>query len=225
MKAGRLVLGLALLFVLAVLVLDMSGSGPRGTGSDHVSPVAFAATVPGGSTVCQPIVAPAHDTARVQMLIGTYGRPVPRLDLSFNGPGGTVAAGTLAAGGKEGTIIIPVHKLAGGEASSFCLHVSGHSQVVFGGEGSPISAASELVDGKAQQGRVSLLYLRAGSESWWELLPSLDHRFGLGKASVFGDWTLPVLALMLLGVWVAAIRLLLGEIGRDERELRHGEAT
>ncbi|HEY7829685.1 MAG TPA: hypothetical protein VIC06_03880 [Solirubrobacteraceae bacterium] len=217
MTAGRLVLGLALLLVLAVLVLDMSGSAPRGTGSDHVSPVSFAATVPGGGNVCQPIVPLPVDAARAQLLIGTYGRPVPALGLSFGGPSGTVATGSLAAGGKEGPIIIPIHRVASGEANSFCLHVGGHSTVVFGGEGSPIAAATELVNGKQQGGRVSVLYLRSGNESWWQLLPSLDHRFGLGKAYVFGDWTLPVLALMLLGVWIAAIRLLLHELRREAR--------
>ena len=210
MKAlGRVALGLALLAVLAVLVLDMSGSAPRGAGSDHISPVVFAATVPGGGSVCQPIAPLPSDARRVQLLIGTYGRPVPELGVTFGGAGGAVIAqGTLPAGGKEGTVTLPIHRVARGEAASFCLHVGGRSTVVLGGEGGPIGATSELVNGQAQSGRVSLLYLRGGSESWWELLPSLDHRFGLGKASLFGDWTLPAMALLLLGVWVCAVRLL-----------------
>ncbi len=203
-----------------------------------MSPVSFAATVPGGGTVCQPIAPPPVDLARAQLLIGTYGRPVPNLTLSFNGPAGTVITGTLPGGGHEGTVVIPVHRVApaagagagstgagpagaaaagsGAEtASSFCLHAGGHATVVFGGEGSPIGADTELVNGAQRGGRVSLLYLRNGSESWWQLLPSLDRRFGLGKAYVFGDWTLPVLALILLGVWFAAIRLLLRELRRE----------
>jgi hypothetical protein len=40
----------------------------------------------------------------------------------------------------------------------------------------------------------------------------LTRRFGLGKASFFGDWTLPVAALLLLGVWVATVRLLAREL-------------
>ncbi len=40
----------------------------------------------------------------------------------------------------------------------------------------------------------------------------LDERFGLGKASLFGDWTLPAMALALLGVWIAAVRLLAKEL-------------
>lgn len=224
--AARLALGLAALLVAGVLVLELSGSAPRSAGSDHNNPAVFAATVPGGGTVCQPIVPLPEDVARAQLLIGTYGHPVPALQLTFSGAAGVVASGTRPAGGSEGTIVIPVHRVSGtgagtgsgSVASSFCLHVGGRSTVALGGEGGPIGASSELVNGVAQGGRVSLLYLRAGSESWWALLPSLDHRFGLGKASFFGDWTLPVLALMLLGVWVAALRLLLRTLRESERE-------
>jgi hypothetical protein len=219
LKAARLVLPLAALLILALLALELSGAAPRSAGSDHNNPAVFAATVPGGGTLCQPIVPLPLDVARAQLLIGTYGRPVPTLRLSFSGVGGgAVAAGARAAGGREGTVVIPVHRLGGGVAASFCLHVGGHSTVALGGEGGPVGASSEVVDGQPQGGRVSLLYLRAGSESWWQLLPSLDHRFGLGKASLFGNWTLPVLALLLLGVWIAAVRLLL-------RTLRESEAT
>lgn len=216
MKAARLALGLAALLVLAVLTLDMSGSAPRSAGSDHNNPAVFAATVPGGGTLCQPIVPLPEDVARAQLLIGTYHRPVPPLEITFSGPHGAVVSGSLPGGGREGTIVIPLHRVAGGVASSFCLHVGGRSTVVLGGEGGPVGASSELVNGVAQGGRVSLLYLRAGSESWWSLLPSLDHRFGLGKASFFGDWTLPVLALMLIGVWVGAFRLLLRTLRESE---------
>ena len=45
--------------------------------------------------------------------------------------------------------------------------------------------------------------------SCWECS---THRFGLGKASFFGDWTLPAVALLLLGVWVGTVRLLLREL-------------
>ena len=44
------------------------------------------------------------------------------------------------------------------------------------------------------------------------VLPTLSRRFGLGKASFFGDWTLPVVALILVGLWVAVARLLVREL-------------
>jgi hypothetical protein len=224
-------LGLAVLLALAALVLDMSGSAPRGAGSDHNNPAIFAAVVPGGGTLCQPIVGLSGDAARAQLLIGTYGHPTPALRLSFTDAGGaTLAAGSLPAGLPEGLITIPFHHLTGppthppppgagggggGEVNRFCLTVGGHTNVALGGEGGPIGPSSELVDGAAQGGRVSLLYLRAGSESWWQLLPALDRRFGLGKAGFFGDWTLPFAALALACVWGLVIRLLLRELRRD----------
>ncbi len=227
-------LGLAVALVLGVLVLEMSGSAPRGAGSDHISPAVFAATVPGGGTVCQPIAPLPRDAAAAQLLIGTYGHPVPALRLRFTGTGGvTVAQGALAAGAHEGTVTIPIHRVAAGagagngagagggagastgEAGSFCLSLGGHGSFVLGGEGGGIGASSEAVNGVQQPGRVSLLYARAGSESWWQLLPTLDERFGLGKAGFFGDWTFPFMALLLLGVWVLVVRLLLVELRRE----------
>jgi hypothetical protein len=56
------------------------------------------------------------------------------------------------------------------------------------------------------------MYLREHRESWWQLLPTLVDRFGLGKASLIGDWTLPTVAVLFLGTWVAVVRLLLREL-------------
>jgi hypothetical protein len=82
--------------------------------------------------------------------------------------------------------------------------------VVLGGENGP--GGTEVVNGQRQPGDISLLYTRQGSESWWQLLPTLVTRFGVGKASFFGDWTLPVIAFLLLAVWAAVVRLLLREL-------------
>jgi hypothetical protein len=98
------------------------------------------------------------------------------------------------------------------EAASVCLHVGGSHKVVLGGEGGPVNPTSEVVDKTPQPGRISLIYLRHGSESWWQLLGVLSQRFGLGKASFFGGWTLAFCVLLLLGVWVGTIRLLLREL-------------
>jgi hypothetical protein len=88
--------------------------------------------------------------------------------------------------------------------------VGGSSNVAIGGQAGP--GGTERVDGKPEPGNISLLYFRPGSESWWQLLPTLVTRFGLGKASFFGGWTLPVLALLLLALWVGTVRLLIREL-------------
>ena len=210
----RVALGLAALAVLAGLILDLSGSAPRSAGSDHVSPAVFAASVPGGGTLCQPISPLPGDAARAQLLIGTYGRPVPRLRVRFSDAAGSaVAGGDLPAGAGEGYVTVPLHHEPRALAATrACVAVGGSTNVVFGGEAGSLGAASELVNGKPQGGRISMLYLRAGKESWWQLLPTLSRRFGLGKAPLYGVWSLPAAALLLLGVWIAVFRLLAREL-------------
>jgi hypothetical protein len=210
----RLVLAVALLAVTGALVLEMSGSAPRSAGSDHVSAVVLAAAVPGGGEVCQPVAPPPSDAAQVQILIDTAGRPVPDLSVRLlDAAGNEAAAGQRPAGGREGYVALPLRRVRGAPAATrACLRIGGSSKVLLGGEGGPLSPITEVVDGSQQPGRISLLYLRAGSESWWQLLPTLSRRFGLGKATFFGAWTLPLAALLLLGVWVSAVRLLLREL-------------
>jgi hypothetical protein len=210
----RIVLGVAVAAVAGALVLDMSGRAPRTAGSDHVSPAVFAATVPGGATMCQPAADLPGDAASVQILIGTYGRPLPGLRLSFvDATNSEVAAGRVPAGGREGAVTVPLTQTRRVSAATrACLRIGGSHQVVLGGEAGPVGPSSELIAGRQQAGKVSLLYFRQGKDSWWSLLPELTRRFGLGKASFFGTWTLPVAALLLLGVWVGAVRLLLREL-------------
>ncbi|HEX3141664.1 MAG TPA: hypothetical protein VHQ87_16530 [Rhizobacter sp.] len=204
---------MALLLALGAVVLDMSGSAPRTAGSNHISTAVFAATVPPHGELCEPVVAPPTDAARVQLLIGSFGQPVPALRLRYlDAAGAVVADSQLAAGGTEGVVTLPLREKRGAAgATRVCLRV-GSTKIVLGGEGGPASANSEIVNGIPQGGLVSLFYLRSGSESWWQLLPTLTRRFGLGKAPLFGDWTLPVLVLALAGVWFGAARLLLREL-------------
>jgi len=208
------VLGVALLLVVGALVLDMSGSAPRTAGSDHTGIPVFSASVPPGGQLCQTAPRLATDAAQVQLLIGTFGHPVPELRLRFlDAAGAEVANGHLAAGAKEGLVTVPLRRARGAaDATGVCLRLGPGANVVLGGESGPISKDSELVNGQPQGGRIGLIYERAGAESWWQLLTVLSERFGFGKASFFGDWTLLAVALLLLGVWVATVRLLAREL-------------
>jgi hypothetical protein len=208
----QVVLAAALLAVVVVLVIDMSGRAPRTSGSDHTSPVVFAATVPGRGLLCQPDAYLPPDTASAKLLLGTYGRPSPELELSFYDSAGTVvASGRRPAGGPQGEVTIPLSR-AHREAERVCLRVGGSHVVAVAGEGGPLDSLDETVNGVLRGGRISLVYFRPGKESWWDLLPTLSRRFGLGKAPFFGDWTMPAMALLLLGVWLGTMRLLLREL-------------
>jgi hypothetical protein len=224
----RIVLAVGLLAIVGGLALDMSGRALRMAGTDHVSAPGFVASVPSQGVVCQPGLLLPQDASSVELLIGTYGHPVPSLTASFLAAGGPIAAGRLpagaggepiatgrlAAGAREGYVAIPLRnprsQPVGG---TLCLKLgrAAHT-VVLGGEQFIPGAGSEQIDGKPAAGRIALIYRRPAPESWWQLLPTLSERFGVGKASLFGDWTLPVIALALAGVVIAALRLLAREL-------------
>lgn len=209
----RAALGVALTLAVAALVLVMSGRASRLAGTDHTNPNEFVATMRGGQELCQPGMLLPNDAQRVQILVGTYGHPVPALTMRFLGASGQLTSGQRAAGAKEGEVSVPLRYPHGPTVGgTLCVHVGPiPSRMVLGGDVFTPGPSSEQVAGKPQGGRISVSYLRPGRESWWQLLPTLDRRFGLGKASFFGDWTLPVAALLLLGVWVASARLLVRE--------------
>jgi hypothetical protein len=202
-----MVVVIGLVAIAALFVLEMSGSARREADSDHVGVPAFAATVPGGGTACQPVSGVPNDVGAVRLLIGTYGRLLPPSRIVFASAQGQVLAAGSLGGVPQGSVVIPVRRRADlSRATQVCLHVGGSHPVALGGVQGP--GGSELVNGKRQPGSISLIYLRPGSESWWQLLPTLGSRFGLGKASFFGGWTLPVMAVLLLAAWVASLRLL-----------------
>ena len=211
----RVALAIALLLAVGALALDMSGRAVRIAGSDHTNPAAFVATLPSRGTLCQPSMTLPASAQSVEVLVGTYGRPVPSIAGEFlDATGRTVAAGRLAAGAREGYVRVPLSYPHGATVEgTLCLALGRTTHtVVLGGEVFPPGAVSEHVDGSPQGGRIDVMYLRPGRESWWQLLPALDERMGLGKATFFGDWTLPALALALAGVWIAAVRLLVREL-------------
>jgi hypothetical protein len=211
----RAFLGVALAIVAAAFIVEMSERGPRLAGSDRVAPAAFAVSVLGGATICQPISGLPGDAAQAALTIGTYGLPAPRLSLRFLAASGVVtASGSVAAGGPQGVVSLPIsHVDASAPASSACLSVGPtQGRVAIAGYAAPAGPRTAQLNRTPQPAVLSLLYYRAGRESWWSLLPTLAHRFGLGKAPLYGDWTLPLCTLMLLGVWIGAVRLMLREL-------------
>jgi hypothetical protein len=216
MARVRIAIGLAVLATAIGFLVDMSGSAPRGAGDDQVSRPTFANTVPGGGVLCQGAMVLPGDAASINILIGTFGHRMPRIAVQFKNLGGrTVATGALPAGvavNPLGNTIALGYPHGPSVAGTLCLHVGGTHQIAFGGEPFPTTISAVLVNGQPQAGKVSVTYARRGSESWWQLLGILDQRFGLGKSTIFGDWTLPVLALVALALWFAALRFLVREL-------------
>jgi hypothetical protein len=214
--AVSVVLAAGVLIVAALSIREMSGSGPRTAGSDLIRPDTFSEILPAGGTLCQAIGSFPDDAARASVLIGTYDRPMPAMSMRFLSASHQVGAyGALAAGAPatQGYVMVPLRRVPrAGQITTACLHVKGTGHYAIGGEGGIVTPTSAVINGKQKSGSISIFYFRRGSESWWQLLPTLDQRFGFGKATFFGAWTLPVMALLVLLVWVAALGLLRREL-------------
>lgn len=210
----RVVLAIGLIAIAVGLAIDMSGRAIRMAGTNHINVPAFVAAVPSNGTLCQPEVVLPKDVHSVEMLIGTYGHPMPSVVTSLVADGRQMRTGWLPAGAPEGYVTLPLRNPEGHEASGMlCLKLgkAAHT-VVFGGDEFAADESAVRIDGHPVAGRVGLVYKRARPESWWQMLPTLSERFGVGKASFFDDWTLPVMALLLAGVLIATVRLLAREL-------------
>ncbi len=214
--AVGVLLAVGVVLVAALFIREMSGSAPRTAGSDLIRPDTFSVILPAGGTLCQPVGPLPSDAAQASVLIGTYARPMPAVSLRFlTGSRQLGAYGQLAAGARaeQGYVMVPLRRIRGAPPiATACLHVGGTAHYAIGGETGPVNPTSAVVDGKPQSGNISIFYYRHGSESWWQLLSTLDQRFAFGKATFFGAWTLPVMALLVVLVWVGAVRLLWREL-------------
>jgi hypothetical protein len=213
---ARVVLGLLIGLAVAGLLAVLSASTVRLAGTSHVRTAGFNVRVPGGAEVCQPATSLAAGAGAARLLVGTYGQPVPPLAVRFEAPGGGVLAqGRHDGGGREGYVTVPfaaaveaLHPVA-----RACVRNLGATPVALGGDVAAPAAGARIAGGEPQ-GVVAFAYPRAHAESWWPRLGEMARRFGVGKAPLFGAWTLPLLALALAGLWVATVRLLLRELPR-----------
>jgi hypothetical protein len=196
----RAVLAAGFALLAVGLVVTLSQSAPRPAGSNQVAQLEEVAKLRGAARRCQDGEVVPGDTAALRLLVGTYGRPAPGVHVSVRGPRGQLlTSGTRAPGGPEGNVEIPVGRVdetSGG--NRVCVTVSGPGRTVLYGSA----------------GRLHLEWMRPGSESWFSLIPTIAHRFGLAKANVFGSLLLAPAALILLAAWAAAARLVVREVGR-----------
>jgi hypothetical protein len=210
--------------VLALLVtfaLALLGSEPRVSGTDYTPPEAFSITLPPGQQVCQAHELLPANTAAVRLTIGTAGAPGPPLTLTATGPSGRpLTRGGLAAGWHEGVVRIPVqHVSSPTNEARVCLDVPPAPRgrtIELGGITQP--GYTVEIDGRTFLGpHMRLDYLRPGSESWYELLPTIVHRFSLAKAGFLRDWEWAAALLLVLATAFLAIRTVLRSAAASER--------
>ncbi len=205
-----LVLAVGTLLTAGVLVLDMSGSGPRTAGSNRVPPQGISVFATGGQTVCQVIPGFPYDAGRVGVLLSAFGRLRPSVEMTFLGSGNRVIARTAAEGGGQGLVLMPIRRLSWAPAATACLRIVSGPKVGVRGYGFPLGPGTVRVDGKPEPGVMSIFYYRSRNETWWQLLPVLDQRFGWGKAPFFGTWTFPFVIGLVIFLWFGVLRFAAG---------------
>ena len=138
------------------------------------------------------------DTDRVRILLGTNGRPTPRVEVTATSDGRRVLSGSLAAGRSQGHVVVPlapVNRVA--RTARVCVRIERQ-------RARPSCSGRTASCGSSGCG--------PGSETWLDRLPTVARRFGYGKANAFGSWLLPIAGLVLVLAWLLAGRLLLREL-------------
>jgi hypothetical protein len=144
------------------------------------------------------------------------GPPMPPLLAEVRSEAGRVLArGRTPAGWRGGALSIPiptVRRTVGG--ARVCLRTAargGRAAV----RGQANATGRITVGGKKRPGVMRIAYLRAGSESWLALAPTIAHRFAQAKTRIAGAWLFwVVLALIAVGVGVGVRAALTAEDAR-----------
>jgi hypothetical protein len=192
------VVAIGLAALLVGIAVDASGSARRLAGSNLVADVGLVAQLPPGGKLCQPGLVPG-DTAALRLRVDGGARPRPALAAAVLQGTRTVASGELLAGA-PGIVDVPLsHVRHVVDQATTCVMNRGNTDVSLAGTPTP------------KQGLVRMEYMRPGNESWWALLPTLVHRFGLGKSHWLGGWSLLLVGLLMVASAGIAVRTLVCE--------------
>jgi hypothetical protein len=208
----------AVLALCAALAVALARSETRHAGFNSIRANDEVTVLGSGDEVCQTVETVPADTAAVEFVGVTGGRPGPPLLAHVRAPTGErVADGRRAGGYGDGKVAVPVTKLEYTVPSAWvCLRAAGRGKVAL--LGVPTAPGGLLINGKERPGLLTLAYRRAGEESALALLPAIAHRFGLGKTKLAGDWTLWVLIVLFAATSGIALRLVLARgFGEEAR--------
>lgn len=195
---------IGVLVVIGVAALEMSGSAQRMASTNNIAATTIVGQALKGQKVCQPGLLIPGDGAAVRMLIFTYNKPMPETQVTVSDTRGVVVdRGFIPPGGPQGfwTISFQHPRPTTG---TLCIKPAG--PLAFAGQPEPLGPTSLTVSGKPQPAAIAIMVMRPGSESWWQLLPTVARRFGYGKWTFLGSWTFVAGALALCLLWILALR-------------------
>ncbi len=199
-------MGVGLIALAVILLVVLGQKAQRRSGTDLTPNGAFVAALAPGEQTCQGDELLPGGTSAARATIGTYGKPGPRLKLTFTRPGGALlSSGRLAAGWREGVVQIPLTHVSTAVAGArACLRDLGPGSIAVAGT-LPDPGFVMQVGARQLEGRLRYDYMRPGRESWLQLLPTIVYRSTLAKGGLVRHWAwIGAVVLMLLAVGLAA---------------------
>lgn len=208
--SSRLVLAICLAGLALAVALVMRDEAPRTAGTNLVTGTGFPIDVPAGGELCQDLELVAGDTGSMLVNVLKVDGESPLAVRIVKDDGALLARGDVAGGYAPGPLSVALTPgVERATSSRVCIENRGDAVVGFGSSSTPQEQAARI-DGGVQAGRIRIEYIRPGSESWWALLPTIAHRFGLGKADGLGSWTLWASGLILALAIALSARLVAG---------------
>jgi uncharacterized membrane protein len=206
--------------VLAIAVLvagtALLKSGPQRTGTNSVSPAAFIATLfPSNGPACVRHLDLPPKTGGLRTMLGTRGKPGPRVTMTLKGPDGKVLRTSNVAGFADGRS--PVFRFAefpdGIADSTACFSIK-NGTLAFSGSPNGNAAPSVFSIGKTPApGDIQLDYVRGKDQSALSMLGTVLDRASLFRPSWVGPWTF-YLAFLAAIAAIGGAALLLIRLGR-----------
>jgi hypothetical protein len=201
---GAVVLGLAV-----ALAVTLARAEPRYAGHNSVRSPGVVTELERGDRVCQLIETVPADTAAVELVAASAGRPGPPLEVQVSRRSGErISRGRLPGGYTDGKVAVPVGELGYSVPdAAVCIRSAGRGRVQL--LGVPTAPGGLEINGKPHPGLLTLAYRRAGEESAFALLPTIAHRLSLAKTTLAGGWTMWALVVLFLLSSALALRLVL----------------
>jgi hypothetical protein len=209
-RLAVVVLAVGLLAVALTAAAVLMRRAPRRAGTNMIPDAGLAVTVGPTQELCQAgEVLPPDTGSLVIRAVSLSGQALPPLRVLISAPHSVTVAGGPDVRGPSGTARLALVRVAGElDGATVCFRNGGSEPVSIGG--SDVAAAdAATLDGTRVAGRARIEYMRPGSESWLQLLPTLVQRLTLGKSDFVRHWAPGAgLALMLLAVALTAAAVL-----------------
>jgi len=209
-RAIAIAFGLALGVLLLVVVVLLSQHGRRLAGTNNIYDRYTVVRLAAGGETCDHEETIPAGTAFVRLTVDPAGMGAPLTVQLRDASDRVLARGRLAGGWSGQRVDIPVPEVRRTlPDANVCIAAAG--KLWLRGYSAGDVRKGTDTNGKSSPDSIRLAYVRAGSETWWSILPAVAHRMGLDRGRLFdGTWMFLAWVALLLAlaavVTVAAVR-------------------